>query len=252
MASIEAKPKNCNKVENCEIKNGNKSRTTYDTVVVHLLSYVWLFVIPWTAACHNSMSFTISQSLLKFMSTESVMPSNHLILCPLPLLTSIFPTIGSFLMSPLFASVSQFSHSVVSDSLQPHGLQHTRLPCLSPTPGASSNSCPLHWWCHSSISSSVHQFSSHLQSFPASGFFPMSQFLASGSQSIETSASVFSMNIQDWFLSRLTDLISLQPKGLSRVFSNSTVQEHQLFGSQPFLYGPTLTSIHDSWKNHMT
>ena len=96
MASIEAKPKNCNKIENCEIKNVNKSRTTYDTVVVHLLSYVWLFVIPWTAACHNSMSFTISQSLLKFMSTESVMPSNHLILCPLPLLSSIFPSIRVF------------------------------------------------------------------------------------------------------------------------------------------------------------
>ena len=114
MASIEAKPKNCNKVENCEIKNGNKSRTTYDTVVVHLLNYVWLFVIPWTAAGHNSMSFTISRSLLKFMSTESVMPSNHLILCPLPLLTSIFPTIRVFSNeSPLCISQSVQSLSCV-------------------------------------------------------------------------------------------------------------------------------------------
>ena len=233
MARIEAKPKNCNKVENCEIKNGNKSRTTYDTVVVHLLSYVWLFVIPWTAACHNSMSFTISQSLLKFMSTESVMPSNHLILCPLPLLTSIFPTIGSFLMSPLFASVSQFSHSVVSDSLQPHGLQHTRLPCLSPTPGASSNSCPLHWWCHSSISSSFTPFSCP-QSFLASGSFPVSWLFESGGQSIGASAlaTFLPMNIQGWFPVGMTGLISLLSKGLSRVFSSTIVRKHQFFGTQ--------------------
>ena len=131
--------------------------------------------------------------------------------------------------------VVQFSHSVVSDSLQPHGLQHTRPPCPSPTPGVYSNSCPWSWWCHSTISSSVVPFSSHLQSFPESGSFPMSQFFTSGSQSIGVSAStsVLSMNIQDWFPLGWTDWISLQSKGLSRVFSNTTVQKQQFFGSQP-------------------
>ena len=155
-------------------------------------------------------------------------------------------------MTEVIGGSVQLSSSVMSDYLRPHGLQHARLPCLSPTPGASSNSCPSHWWCHPSISSSVHKFSSRLQSFPASGSFPMSQFLTSGSQSIETAASVFPVNIQDWFPSKLTDSISLQSKGLSRVFSNSTIQKHQFFGFQPFLFGPTLTSIHDYWKNHMT
>ena len=130
--------------------------------------------------------------------------------------------------------VVQFSHSVVSDSLQPHGLQHTRPPCPSPTPGVYSNSCPWSWWCHSTISSSVVPFSSHLQSFPESGSFPMSQFFTSGSQSIGVSAStsVLSMNIQDWFPLGWTDWISLQSKGLSRVFSDTTVQKHQFFDAQ--------------------
>ena len=130
----------------------------------------------------------------------------------------------------------QFSHSVVSDSLQPHGLQHTRLPCPSPAPGAYSNSCPSSWWCHPIISSSVIPFSSHLQSFPASGSFPMSQFFTSGGQSIGASAltSVLPMNIQGWFPLGLTDLISLLSKGLSRVFFITTVQKHQFFGAQPF------------------
>ena len=128
----------------------------------------------------------------------------------------------------------QFSHSVVSNSLQPHELQHTRLPCPSPTPKACSNSCPSNWWCHPTISSSVVPLSSCIQSFPASGSFQMSQFFTSDSQSIGTSASasVLPMNIQDWFPLGLTGLISLQPKGLSRVFSNTTVQKHQFFGIQ--------------------
>ena len=126
----------------------------------------------------------------------------------------------------------QFS-SVVSDSLRPHGLQHTRPPCPSPTPGAYSNSCLLCWWCHPTISSSVIPFSSCLQPFPASGSFPMSQFFASGGQSIGASASsVFPMNIQDWFPLGWTGWISLQSKGLSRVFTNTTVQKHQFFGTQ--------------------
>ena len=128
-----------------------------------------------------------------------------------------------------------FSHSVVSDSFQPHGLQHTRIPCPSPSPGTCSNSCPLNWWCHPTISSSVIPFSSCIQSFPASGSFLMSQFFASGGQSIgaSASASVLPMNIQDWFPLRWTVWNSLQSKGFSRVFSNTTVQKHhQFFGAQ--------------------
>ena len=126
----------------------------------------------------------------------------------------------------------------MSDSLWPHGLQHTRLPCPSPTPGAYSNSCPSRQWCHPTISSSVDLFSSCLQSFPASGSFQMSQFFTSGGQSIGVSASalVLSMNIQDWFPLRLTGLISLQSKGLSRVFSSTTVQKHQFFSAQLSLW----------------
>ena len=131
----------------------------------------------------------------------------------------------------LYCSV-QFSHSVVSNSLWPHGLQHTQLPCPSPTPRAYSISCPLHWWRHPIISSSVVPFSSCLQSFPASGSFPMSQFFASSGQSIGASASVLPMNIQDWFPLGWTGWISLQSKGFSRVFSNTTVQKHPFFGTQ--------------------
>ena len=122
----------------------------------------------------------------------------------------------------------------MSNSLQPHGLQHTSLPCPSPTPGAYSNSCALHRWCHPTISSSVVPFSSCLQSFPASGSFPMSQFFTSGGQSIgvSASASILPMNIQDWFPLGWVDWISLQFKWLSRVFSNTTVQKHQFFDTQ--------------------
>ena len=125
----------------------------------------------------------------------------------------------------------QFSLSVMSNSLRPHGLQHARLFCPSPTPGACSDSYPLSWWCHPTISSSTIPFSSCLQSYPPSGSFSVSQFFASGGQSIgaSASASVLPMNIQDWFPLGLTSLISLQTKGFSRVFSNTTVQKHQLF-----------------------
>ena len=117
----------------------------------------------------------------------------------------------------------QFSHSVMSDSLRPHGLQHNRLPCPSTTPRSYSNSCPSSQWCHTIISSSVVLFSSCLQSFPALGSFPTSRFFTSGGQSIGVSASatVFLMNILDWFHLGLTGLISLQAKRLSRVFSNT-------------------------------
>ena len=110
-------------------------------------------------------------------------------------------------------------YSVVPNSLQPQGLQHAKLPCPSPSPGVCSNSCPLSQWCHLTISFSVVPFSSCLQSFPALGSFPLSQFFASGGQSIGAlaSASVLSMNIQGWFPLRLAGLISMQPKGLSKV-----------------------------------
>ena len=126
----------------------------------------------------------------------------------------------------------QFSHSVVSDSLRPHGLQHMP-PCPSPTPGVHPNSCAVSRWCHPAMSSSVIPFSC-LQSFPASGSFQMSQFFTLGGQiiGVSASASVFPMNIQDWFPLRWTRWISLQSKGLSRVFSNTTVQRHQFFSTQ--------------------
>ena len=136
--------------------------------------------------------------------------------------TSVYPPGLQGLQYYEFGSV-QFSRSVVSDSLQPHELQHARPPCPSPTPGVHPDPCPLSWWCHPAISSSIVPFSC-LQSSPASGSFLRSQFFTSG-----------------W--------ISLQSKGLSRVFSNTTVQRHQFFMFS-FIYSPTLTTIHDYWKNH--
>ena len=145
--------------------------------------------------------------------------------------------------------IVQFSCSVVSDSLWPHGLQHARPPCPSPTSGVHSNLHPFSQWCHPSISSSVVPFSSCLQSFSASGSFQMSQFLISGGQSIGVSASVLPMNIQDWFPLGLTGLISLQSNGLSRVFP--TPHFKIIISSVlSFCYSPNLTSIHDNWKNH--
>ena len=131
----------------------------------------------------------------------------------------------------------QFSCSVVSNSLWPHGVQHARPPCPSPTPGVYSDSCPLSWWCHPTISSSVVPFFSLLQSFPPSGSFPRSQFFTSDDQSnrVSGSASVLPMSIQHWFPLGWTGWISLQSKGLSRVFSNTTVQKHPFFGAQPSL-----------------
>ena len=128
----------------------------------------------------------------------------------------------------------QFSHSVVSDSLQPHELQHSRPPCMSPTPSVSSNSCPSSRWCHPAISSTVIPFSSCLQSLPASGSFPNSQLFAWVGQSIGVSAlaSFLPKNTQSWSPSEWTGWISLQSKGLSRVFSNTTLQKHQFFGAQ--------------------
>ena len=128
-----------------------------------------------------------------------------------------------------------FSHLVVSSSLWPHGLQHTRLPSPSLTTWACSNSWPLSWWYHSTISSSVAPFSSCPQSFPGSGSFPMSWLFPSGGQSIRASASVLPMNIQGWFPLGLIGLICLLSKELSRVFSSTNIQNHQFFDTQPSL-----------------
>ena len=154
-------------------------------------------------------------------------------------------------VTSLFWGSVQFSCSVVFESLQPHWLQQARPPCPLPTPRVYSNLCPLSWWCHPTISSSVILFSSCLQSFPASQSFLMSQFFISGCQSIgvSASASVHPMNIPDWFPLGWTCWISLQCKGLSRVFSNAQFKTINSSGLT-FLYSPTLTAIHDYWKKH--
>ena len=142
--------------------------------------------------------------------------------------------VPSLAFPPIYFSSFQFSCSVMPDYLRSHGLEQARTPCPSPTPRVYSDSYPLSWLYHPTISSSVIPFSSCLQSFPASGSFQMSQFFASGGLSIGVSAStsVLPMNIQDRLPLGWTGWISLQSKGLSRVFSNTTVQKHQFFGTQ--------------------
>ena len=156
----------------------------------------------------------------------------------------------------LISSV-QFSHSVMSDSLWPHELQHARLPCPSPTPGVHSDSHPSSQWCHPAISSSVGPFFSCSQSLPASESFPMSQLFAWGGQStgVSASASFPPKKSQGWSPSELTGWMSLQSKGLSKVFSNTTLTLWRRFKSSnssvlSLLHSPTLTSIHDHRKNH--
>ena len=178
-----------------------------------------------TSVASHDESFSFSKSLCTlFLWRFSLLPIFALMRAP-----SIF-------MFPQTPSV-QFSHSVVSDSLQPHELQHTRPPCPSPTPGIYPNSCLLSRWCHPAISSSVVPFFSCPQSFPASGSFQIGQLFAWGGQSIgvSASASVLPVNTQDWSALGWTGWISLQSKGLSRVFSNPTVQKHQFFSAQPSL-----------------
>ena len=146
-------------------------------------------------------------------------------------------SIKDYALISLIMSVSvQFSHSVVSNSLRPHERQHARPHCPSPTPGLYPNSCPLSRWCHPTISSSAVPFSSCPQSFPASGSFLISRLFASGGQSIGALASFLPMNTQCWFPLGLTGLMSFQSKGLSRVFSNTTVQKHQFFSTQLSLW----------------
>ena len=145
-----------------------------------------------------------------------------------------FLTISACCVKSNLVQFSQFSHSVMSNSWQPHELQHARPPCPTPIPRASPNSCPLSWWCHPTISSSVVPLSSCPQSFPASGSFQMSLLFASGGQSIGVSAStpVLPMNTQDWSPLGWTGWISLLFKGLSRVLSNTTVEKHPFFCAQ--------------------
>ena len=191
---------------------------------VQLLSCVWFFITSWTAARQASLSITNSQSLLRLISIESLKPFNHLIpCCPLFLPPSSIRSISSVQLN---CSVVHF--------LRLHEPQHVRPPCPSPTAGVYPNSCPLSRWCHPTISFSVISFSYCPQSFPASGSFPMSQLFASDGQSfgVSASTSVLPMNTQDWSPLEWTGWISLQSKGLSRVFSNTTVQKHQFFGDQ--------------------
>ena len=153
--------------------------------------------------------------------------------------------------SNLIHDTVQFSHSVMSNSLWTHGLQHDRLPCPSPTPGACSNSCPSSQWCHPTSSPSVVPLSSCLQSFLASGSFQMNQFFASSGQNIEASGStsVLPINILGWFPLGLTGFISLQSKRLSRS-SPTPLFKSINCSALSLLYGPTLTSVNDNWKNH--
>ena len=142
-----------------------------------------------------------------------------------------FSSSPKYRIMPIQFSSVQFSHSVMSDSLQPHESQHARPPCPSPTPEVHSNSRPSSWWCHPAISSCVVPFSCP-QCLPASESFPMSQLFTWGGQSIGVLASVLPKNTQDWCPLECTGWISLQSKGLSKVFSNTTVQKHQFFGTQ--------------------
>ena len=205
---------------------------------VQLLSCIQLFATPWTAAHQPSLSITNSQSLLKLMSMGSVMPSNHLIFCRSLLQWTTFCQLE--VMCNISRSTHEFSSvaQLYPTLCDPMDCSTPRPPCPSLTPGVYSNLCPLSRWYHPTILSSAISFSSCLQSFPASGSFSMSQFFTWRGQSIgvTASASVLPVNIQDWFPLGWTGWISLQSKGLSRVFSNTTVQKHQFFGAQLSLY----------------
>ena len=188
----------------------------------------------------SNISFKMCVSLLIFCFDDLSIGISGVLKSPT---TIVLLSIFSFYVCSV-----QFSCSVVSDSLRPHEPQHARPPCPLPTPRVHSNSCSLSWWCHPAISSSVIPFS-RLRSFPASGSFQMSQSFASGGQSIEASisATVLPMNIQDWFPLGLTGLISLQSKGLSRIFSNTTVQKHLFFAA--FFTVQLSRPYYDYWKN---
>ena len=209
--------------------------------VVYFLSFSdWIISIDLPSCLLNIFSYTISIMLLSQHSEnfifDTVFFNFRLWSCFIfiAFLSCRFLITHFFfnMTSTVYDQFSQLS-SVVYDSLRPHGLQHARPPCPSPTLRAYSSWCPLNWRCHPTISSSVIPFSSRLQSFPASGSFPISRFFTSGGQSIRVSASASAlpMNIQDWFPLGWTGCISLLSKGLSRVFYNTTVQKHQFFST---------------------
>ena len=179
----------------------------------------------------NRLFSSSSLSAIRVISSTYL---SLLIFLPAILIPACASSSLSFRITFLQFSSGQFSRSVMSDSLQPHESQHTRPPCPSPTPRVHPNSCPSSWWCHPAISSSVVPFSSCPQSLPASESFLISQHFSWGGQSIgvSASASVLPMNTQDWSPLGWTSWISLQSKEPSRVFSNTTVQKHQLFGAQ--------------------
>ena len=193
------------------------------------LSRVWLFATPWTV--HEILQTRILEWVAFPFSRGSSQPRDR---------TQVSDIAGRFFTNWAIREalyiIIQFSSVTQScpTLCDPHEVQHTRPPCTSPTPGVHPNSCPSSQWCHPAISSSVIPFSSCPQSLPASESFPMSQLFTWGGQSIgvSASASVFPKNTQDWFPSEWTGWISLQSKGLSRVFSNTTVQKHQFFGTQ--------------------
>ena len=197
-----------------------------------------LHLLKFFLKCFSSR---ISRPVLSTPSLHSTVNSSCRLLSPpyfnLIPVTLYFPlqlNLNTSLFNICFVHSVQFSHSVVSDSLRPHESQHARPPCPSQTPGVHPNPCPLSWWCHPTILSSVVPFSSFPQSFSASGSFQMSQLFTWGGQSIgvSASASALPMNTQDWSPLGWTGWVSLQSKGLSRVFSNNTVQKHQFFGAQ--------------------
>ena len=216
-------------------RDQTKPQNIRNYVVVWLLNHVWLFVTPWTVARQSPLSMGFPRqecwSWLPFPTprdfcNQVTEPSS---LASPALVGRFFTTSITWEVQKWFQFNSvQFSCSAVSNSLWPHGLQHTRPPCPSPTPRVYPNSCPLSQWCHPTISSSVIPFSSCLQSLQVSGSFQMSEFFASGGQSIgvSASASVLPMKVQDWFPLGWTGWISLKSKGLSRVFCNTTVQKH--------------------------
>ena len=201
-------------------------------------SCVWLSVTLWTIALQVPLSMEFSRQ--EYWSGLPCPPPGDLLDPGIELMSPVSPELqmNSLLLSHRRSPIIsvKFSCSVVSDSLRPHGLQHARPPCPSPTPRVHPNPCPLSWWCHPTTSSSVVPFSSCPQSLPASGSFQLNQLFASGGQSIgiSASASVLPMNLQDWSPLGWTSWISLLSKGLSRVFSNATVQKHQFFSAQLF------------------
>ena len=220
--------------------------TSYTRCCASLLSCVQLFVTPWTVAHQGPLSVGFCRQ--EYWSELPCCPPGNL---PNPWIEPMSPTLqaDSLLSEPPGKPLLQDHFSSVTHScltlLRPHGLQHARLSCPSPTPGAYSNSCSLSHWCHPTISSSVVPFSSHLQSFSASGSFPVSKFFTSSGQSIGVSAltSVLPMNIRDWF-----------PLGWTRPLKESSpIPQFKSINSLvlSFLYSPTFKSLHDYWKNHI-